>query len=154
MTKEQFDKLYSPDVTKREYDEIIEVIDQRVDEIVKVMVPDLRKKGGWYDYDNLDYDDEGHRGHFDINKYKEIVYLNGQINFPEPYFENAFPTRWLWEDFESEFRAEVEKDKTQKATEKERKQHAAQKAEEKRFQMTAQIRAKLSKEELKYIKFK
>lgn len=132
ITKKEFDLLYSDDITKKKYDEIIGKIDKRFFEIVNVIT---RKKGQhapkWFDYGNCDYETENSNGHFDIINYKDNIKVGGEwVSLFEPYV-NSFPTRWLCEDFEQEFKDEVEEKDIRNS-----------------------IESKLTKEEMKYVMFK
>lgn len=101
ITKEQFLSLYSDTITKKEYDSVINKINNRVDEIVEFCFYKKPNKF-WYDYNN---EDGEHRpGFFCPKKYNENigVYINnGMPKFPY-YFADGdiFPVNWLWEDFE------------------------------------------------------
>src|SRR6185295_14907449 len=105
ITKEKFDRIYDENISKKEYDQIIEEIDERFFEITRA----ISKKNPemWIDYSNCNYGhDDCSDGRFDPEDYKEFIYIGGEfVNIPKPYgYDNSFPTRWLWEDFEQEFR--------------------------------------------------
>lgn len=160
ITKEEFYKLYSDTVTKKEYDEIISKIDKRFSEICLKIIP--RNHRSWFDYGNAHEE----KGYFDPHEYNSFINVISEYShLPEPYYSNpfknktinginGFPTRWLWEDFEGEFNARVaeyeEKETQAKIKAKNRREDLkARKAEMKKI-----ISSKLTKEELKYIKFK
>lgn len=150
IPKEQFDRLTSDSITKKEYDKLLGNISSRVHEIVMFM---CNGKYSWYDFANED--EEGKPGWFDPVWYKDEIELTGVFTFPPPYFDPPyFPTRWIYEDFEDEFKRTVEGNaevvKKQKAEEKAKRE--AKKV--KKLEMISLIKSKLSKEELKYIKFK
>jgi hypothetical protein len=148
ITEAEFNKLYDANVSKREYDEIVSRIDERFYEIMATICPSL-KRTGWVDYGNCNYDADDSGGWFDPDYYKEEIEVGGQFTLPEPYNCGcSFPTRWLWEDnFKSEFDAEVEACKQEKEKKKET-------LKSKKAEMRKVIEAKLTKEELKFIKFK
>jgi len=149
ITKEEFEKLYSDDITKKEYDRIISAIDVRFVEIMKV-INKTKPSSCWFDYDNLDYQGEESGGYFDPEYYKEDIGFGGEcLNIPEPYYD-SFPTRWLWEDFEDEFKREVETFQKQEKLKKEKEE--LKKAEKQN--LIKQIKSKLTKEEWAIIKFK
>jgi hypothetical protein len=151
ITKEEFDKLYSDDITKKEYNGTINKINDRFLEIITTLVPDIK---GWFDYGNCSYDSDISDGRFDINAYKETIYLGGEgYELPEPFID-YIPTKWLWEDFKSEFKKEVADYKEKIKIQKERAKKTAQARKEKRKILKVSIRKKLTKEELKVIKFK
>ena len=152
ITKEEFEKLYDENISKKEYDSIINKIDERFGEIVKHIAK--KHPNMWYDYGNCDYYSEDSGGYFDPEDYNEFIEVGGEwVNIPEPY-NDSFPTSWLWEDFEEEFETEVKsyKEKKIKKKEAEKTKKQAKKAEKEK--LIVQIKSKLSKEELKVIKFK
>jgi hypothetical protein len=163
ITKEQFDKLYDKNILKSEYDYIIDLIDDRFAEICKIICPKHDRQ--WFDYGNCSYEGEDSNGYFDIKEYKEYIKIGGEYScIREPYctkYENAFPTRWLWEDFEEEFLKEVRKfeEETLKRKEQIKEKREKKKQEKIEFAKTKPkfqliIKSKLTAEELKYIKFK
>lgn len=138
ITKELFDSLYSENITKKEYDRIINLIDNRFADIVLLLRPSLKNKG-WFDYGNCSYDSscdsEGFRGYFDLINYKENIDIGGEYCGLEPkihdgdgYYNNSFPTRWLWTDDrdilnEVNTFKEVENEKIKKEKEKAQKRN-------------------------------
>lgn len=161
MTKEEFDKLYSNDISKKEYDRIISLIDQRSSDVVMLIWPKICDDG-WFVYANYSYEDKESEGYFDINEYKKEICYGGDFKFPEPYcFTDEglgyIPTRWLWTDDEEilkEFNTNVKKAEQSKSK---KKQEAKQKREElkvRKAKFKEIIKSKLSEEELKYINFK
>ena len=152
VPKADFDRLTSDSITKKEYDKLVESIHSRVNEIVEFMCKGHRLE--WYDFSNEGGKD-GNPGWFDPVWYKTEIELAGSFTFPPPYDSPpCFPTRWIYEDFEDEFKKTVEGNaeavKKQKA--EERNKREAKKA--KRDEMISIIKSKLSKEELKFITFK
>ena len=101
----------------------------------------------WYDYND---------GHFEPSDYKitDVIYFEGEYTIPEPYADSGIPIRWLWEDFEVEFKHEVEKYKLQKIKDKETNKKCRETIKVKKAEMKVIIQSKLTKEELKFIKFK
>lgn len=161
ITKAQFDLLCTDNITKKDYDAIISKIDIRFFEICRHIIP----IGFWYDYGNCDDpDDYGNcdesAGYFDLADYNEYIEIGGDCEVPMPYstlneFGNAaIPTRWLWEDFEDEFKKEVENYKSEQEKLKIKQKQDKQALKEKKKILQAQIRSKLTKEELKVISFK
>jgi hypothetical protein len=153
ITKKEFDSLYSDNITKKEFDRIISKIDNRFSEIVLTLKPSLRTKG-WFDYENCNYDSEESGGYFDLDWCKEVIEVGGEYSeLPEP-FSCGFPTRWLWEDFEVEFAKEVAGHKKALELSKTKKKQTAEKLKIKKAKLRKSIERKLTKEELKVIKFK
>lgn len=153
ITKEQFDSLYGDGISKKEYDNIISRVDKRFCEICKVFLKMTDKSQGWFDYDNLSYEFEVD-GRFDIHEYKEYIGIEGDYINAAPGYDLAFPTRWLWEDFENELK-QTSKEYEQKEKTKKQKAAVYRKArKEKILALRASIENKLTPEELKVIKFK
>lgn len=155
ITKEQFDSLFSDEITKKAYDKIIAQIDQRFQEICSKFVTLKKGNYSWYSYGNLDYDSEEDNGYFDPEEYKEEIAIGGEyIELPAGY-DDRFPTRWLWEenwqeemlkvsqDYENEL--ELEKQKAKKIKEEKKKKLDA---------LKASIKSKLTPAEFKIISFK
>ena len=154
ITKEEYYKLFTPDITKLRYDEIINKIDKRFAEIVLVIAK-IDRLRGWFDYGNCDYDSEESGGWFDPEKYKFNIDVGGRgVKMPKPFDNCSFPTRWLWEDFEDEFKQAVYDAKMQDKQKKSEAAAAREDLKNRKAKMKEIITAKLTKEELKYITFK
>lgn len=155
ITESEFLELYSDKITKKRYDEIIAKIDLRFAEIMFVMCPALKRKG-WFDYGNCNYDAEESGGYFDPENCEKVIEFAGEnYTVPEPYESyRSFPTSWLWQDFEEEFHAEVQKFKDEKEQEKQTAKMKREALKVKKAEMRKIIESKLTKEELKFITFK
>jgi len=162
LTQESFNKIYSQDISKREYDEIIKEIDDRFGDVVMLVNPSIKKNGGWFVYGNCDYNSRTDEGCFEPDEYNEYITVGGEGKFPEPYCNSDegfgyICTRWLWmEDSEilNEYNAEVEKAILEYIHKKEMGKQKRETAKLKKAEMKKIITAKLTKEELKYISFK
>lgn len=165
ITKQQFDKLFDENISKKEYDHIIDLINERFSEICLKIIPKPRDRGFWFDYGNCNYDTENSNGYFDPKEYKKEIQVGGMfsgLTHPynewsgetDGYMENSFPTRWLWEEFEGEFADRVKKAKQSIIQEKELAKQKLEKKKLKKIEFKKIIMSKLTKEELKYIKFK
>jgi len=154
ITKFEFDCLYHEDIYKREFDIIISKVNDRFIEICRTIITMHNLNRGWFAYGNVDYHKDGSEGEFDIDEYKEYISIGGEyINIPEP-FCNEIPTRWLWEDFEEEFKKEVEDFKNKKELKKQTTKSKRVELKERKSIFKEIIKLKLTKEELKYIIFK
>ena len=150
ITKDQFDKLYDDNISKKEYDFIIQEINKRFSEICKNILK-IKPNYGWFDYGNCSYDSEQSGGFFCPVDYKEFISIGGEnISCPDWLYEPEIPTRWLWQDYTDEIKQlkeehhENEKLKKQKVNKKKQDINSLIKS----------IKSKLSKEELKIISFK
>lgn len=148
ITKEEFDNLYSDTISKKDYDYIDAKIDMRFAEIIS----GIRTNNGWFDYSN-EGGKYGPGGTFDKEDYKENIRFTGEAKVPFPYSDDI-PTRWLWEDFEEEFRREVEKDKEREQDKKEKTKIQRQARKQKLLELQESIKNKLTKDELRAVSFK
>jgi len=148
ITKEDFNKLTPDSITKKEYDNIIETIDDSVDSIVHKIWKDYTGRG-WWAYSNCDYGDSK----FDPIQYKNNIRLGGEYyDFPTPYDDKEIPTRWLWEDdWYKEFESEVKKAKAANIEKNEANKQKAKQKQEYRKNMMDQIKKKLTVEEVKFL---
>lgn len=153
ISKEEFDKLYDENITKKEYDRIIEKINVRFSEIMTTLKPALKKKG-WFDYGNCDYYSEESGGYFDPQVFKTDISVGGEHSNLKDPFSYCIPTRWLWEPFKAEYNREV---KAFEAEEEKRKAKAKERRQERKAEkdkLIKSIKSKLTAEELRVIKFK
>lgn len=152
ITQEEFKRLYDDNITKKDYDHIIEKINHRVDEIVRSLYSFDNRE--WYDYDNCNYDSENSGGYFDRHDYCDYIGLGGQwVGLPAPY-EYEIPTEWLWKDFKQEFKLEVKKHKNELNQKKKREKEQREKRKKEKDKLVNSIKNKLTKDELKIVKFK
>lgn len=149
ITKAQFDSLFDEDVTKKQYDEIIGLIDDRFNEICKIFLIKRNRQKAWYDYDN---ETEDSRGYFDLKNYKEYIGVSGEWIEPPLGYDLDFPTRWLWEDFEQEMKKTIEDTRQMLEERKEKNKKEIRKKEV--AVLKSSIKNKLTPQELKIINFK
>ena len=152
ITKAEFNSLSSDSITKKEYDRIIDTIDDDVDAIIRKIWRDHNGRG-WWAYANCDYDSEDGDSEFDPKRYKETIELGGEYyDFPAPYDDKEIPTRWLWEDdWYKEFEKEVAKTKIENIAKNIADKEKAKEKQEYRKNMMAQIKKKLTVEEVKFL---
>lgn len=145
LTKEEFLKLYDDSISKKEYKDTLNKISNRINYMLReIMSTQLE----WWDfYGSGDFNPE-------IYKLDDTITVEGEFVIPEPYEYSDFPIRWLWEDFEDEFKSDVETHKRQKELEKQKAKEKREKLKIKKAEMKETISAKLTEEELKFIKFK
>jgi hypothetical protein len=148
ITKEEFLSLKSDDITKKDYNSIVSKIDDRFNYIMREV---LSKYLNWWDYNNGNSEAEID-GFFDPDDYDEdsSIKLDGEWDIPEPYQHTDFPIRWLWEDFEEEFKMHV----LDYRVAKEMKKIEDRSKREQKEKMKENISNKLTEEELTYITFK
>lgn len=160
ITKEEFYSLYSEDISKKSYDNIIIKINHRVDEVWRDILNIQGIKLDWYDYDNgggRDNDGDPINGNFVPELYEEDIGFTGEwsgnVDYDKPY-NNYIPTKFLWEDYEEKVLEDIKSYKENK--ERKKIENTAKRLElkERRKVMIESIKSKLTKEELRFIKFK
>lgn len=156
MDKDYFLAIFNEDITVRQRKEIIRLMEQRMEYIMRTL---FELNGGtvyWYDFDN---NCEESDGHFDPDRYRLTVNFTGDWktgkHIVTDHIENQeFPTRWFYEDFEEE----VVKSLAEKKDKVEQKRLTVQQKKEVKQQRAKEVKArivgKLTPEELSYIKFK
>ena len=156
ITIEQYNYLFSGEITKKQYDQIISKINNRFIEICEKFLK-KNKSNAWYAYGNVSYKDENLDGFgfFDPLEYKENIAIGGEHIDPPMGFGLSFPTRWLWEDsFEAEFK---EISQNTKKNMRLKKQNEKQRRETRKQEVTIlkeSIISKLTSQELAVIRFK
>lgn len=154
ITKEQVESLFNGKVIKNEYDKIIHQIDKRFDEICKKFLS-IKKSYGWYDYDNICHYEFNSNGYFDPERYREYISITGEWIKPPDGFDLNFPTRWLWEEnWEREMQKTIEEYKKQTIVKKHQIKNRQETKKQKKELLITNIKSKLTKEELKIVKFK
>lgn len=150
ITIEDFEKVKSDNITRKEYKDIISKIDDRFNYIIRNV---MSKRTSWWDYLNGRGETDGY---FDPECYEKNynISLDGDFNIPEPYNYTDFPIRWLWEDFEEEFKSDVENFKKKQELKKQKAKETREKLKVKKVEMKSLIQSKLTKEELTFITFK
>ena len=162
-TKEQVKNLSSDNITKKEYDKTIDLISDRVDYIWRQIIKISRRELSWYAFQNdveLGSGNGSTGGFFNPETDSEFIEFTGKFSYLEnPYYEynDGFPTSFLWTDDESWTTEVIQNLNEMKAKLKTDKSDLKREAKEKllvKEKIIESIKAKLSKEELKYIEFK
>ena len=149
ITKKEFASLFSEDISKRDYDRIIEKIDKRFVEICDQFLV-KKDPAYWFDYCNGSYSDDCAEGYFDPVYYKDSIGIIGENIDPPPGYDFEFPTRWLWEEnFQDEVKAAEEKERIRVI----KLQAAREEKKRREEKIIESIRQKLTAEELKFVKF-
>jgi hypothetical protein len=158
LTKQDLANLSSDDITKREYNNLISRISDRVDTIWRKICKISGRKLDWWAFENdvdLGNGNGSTGGEFDPESDRDFITIIGDVTRNDSEYDDGFPTRFLWEDdWEKEVVQSLEADKKEKLK---AKQSAKQKREDLKIERNINIRlikAKLTKEELKYITFK
>ncbi len=154
LTLEEYQSLSSPTISHKAYDEIISRIDDRFDYIIRYI-----GKVDWWDYINGHGEKNGYFEpefyHDETGSYDNLyIELDGKFTLPPPYDCPEIPIRWLWEDFEEEFKTVVEAEKAHILKKKEDGKNKRAILKVRKAEMKEIISKKLTKEEMKFIKFK
>lgn len=155
-------KLNDPNITKREYDAIIEEIGERVDYVWHELLKISGRRLNWYAFQNdIEYDDgDGSSGgSFDPETDGEFIELSGDYASREVDgdFATGFPTRFLWTDddiWTKEVLNHIAQNKAKVKTAKQAEKQKTELAKVARTKAIESIKSKLTKEELKYVSFK
>lgn len=154
LTQEEVLSLGSDDITKKNFDTIMEKIDARFSYVLGKAMSLMDRRVDWFDFENVDESEEG-RGVFDPEDYAENISFVGKFAIPkDTLYPESIPTRWLWENFEDALVAEIATHAQKVASANMKKAQADKVAKEKRDAVVAQIKKKLTAEELSYICFK
>lgn len=152
ITKEEFDSLYTDEITVKKYNLILEKIDKRFVEICQKFL--IINAQGWFDYDNH-YDCGDCGGKFDPIAYKENIYIDGRFQLPPGYDESVIPTRWLWEkNWENELKETIKKEKEKEKIQKEKLRREKTFGKKEKNRILKSIQKKLTKEELDFLEIK
>jgi hypothetical protein len=117
LTEEEFLKLYDDSISHKEHKDIISKISDRINFMLREV---MATYVSWWDFSNGNEDIDGY---FEPEIYgpADNIELSGTFDIPKPYNYTDFPIRWLWEDFEEEFKSDVENCKKQEEFEKQRR---------------------------------
>lgn len=156
VPKQEFDLFSSDDITVGKRNKIEQKINERFSYIVETIFKTFDKKCDWYDYDNGSANQDDPPGYFDADRYKNTVFFTGEWRGSLIGFEdNSFPTKWLWiDDIENIIQKEINQRKQLILKKKKQTQQARQDRQINIEAMKKQIISKLTKEELKCIRFK
>jgi hypothetical protein len=166
ITQEMLDELKNEEtLTIKRKKEILLLIDSKVDDVFKYIIKKTKGKFNWYAYSNdIEYGNGNGSsgGEFDIREYGEYISFKGEYAFKYntinssafPFFE-GFPTYLITlENHEEEIDKLLEKYYSVCLSEVAKKLQKREAEEIKKAEVISTIKAKLTKEELKYIKFK
>ena len=155
IEKEVMDKVFSGSLTVKEQNKILEKVHDRCDYIVRKAFEIQGISVVWYDFDNEGGKD-GSSGYFDPERYEKEFYITGEFdgNIYDSLYGNAFPTKWLWSDFEDELIKEIEVQRKSIISKKiERKAKNAER-KQKKDKLIESALSKLTPEEIKALGIK
>lgn len=161
ITKELIEKLSYENITKKEHDNILEALSKKTNTIWLHICNVSNRKLEWWAFSNdlsLGHGNGSTGGNFDPVNDKEFIRIDGEnhrINDGFYPFDGGFPTEYLWnEDYEGLIDDEIKKAEKQKKEFVEKNENKKEdKEKQKKIKIDA-IKQKLTKEELKFVKFK
>jgi hypothetical protein len=163
IAKERVNKLYDYNISKREYDEIIDEINNRVSKIWMEICKISKRRVKWHAFRNdveLGDGNGSTGGSFDPRADVEFIELGGDYDYDydrDGDYAHGFYTRFLWtedEVWKQEVIETIEANKRKLKIEKQKKKEKELTVKAEHDRIVAIIKSKLTKEELKYIRFK
>lgn len=151
ITEAEYDSLRSGELTMKQGNILLEIISTRFTYIMKTIC----SKVEWYDYDNGYKETDGS---FEVHRYAkdDEIFFEGEFTFKHPRMKHGFdgiPIKWLWQDFEEEFERSIEVAKREEQDRLAKEQAQREHLKSTKVEMKKIIQGKLTKEELRYIKF-
>lgn len=152
ITKELVDKLSTDDITKKEYNEIVAAIGDKVHDIWTFICEVSGRNIDWYAFQNDVSYGRGNGssgGSFDPDTDKETIDLQGEFDhcdYDGYEYNEGFPTSFLWTDYKPIVEKHYKDAKAKHAKKKvaKRKKHD---------ELVSSIKKKLTVEELKIVSF-
>lgn len=109
FTEKDTTDIFSEDITVKRYKELQEKANDRFCYIIAQIAKIVGREVIWFDFDNEG--GEFARGYFDKDLYSQEITFVGQShptrNTDFIHYDDCFPTKWLWTNFEKELEAEV-----------------------------------------------
>ncbi len=160
ITKELVEKLKTDDITKKEYNEVVAAIGNKVDEIWRLIIRASGRKLDWYAFQNDVSYGRGNGssgGEFDPETDMKEIMLKGEFTdvkdglYDHYDYHYSFPTEFLWlENYKEIVFKHLEECKTKS----ENKKNKQKKVKEDKGRLVNSIKSKLTPEELKVVQFK
>lgn len=154
-----FKNFLADELTVKEVKSLNVALADRFEYIIEKIAELTNRYVAWFDYDNVSHSDDYSRGFFDTENYKshvgyvsEFLFENKQKYTYEKY-DNVFPTKWFYQNFESVLEAEIEEFFKEEELKEEKKKSNKNKDQEELQKFKESIIKKLTQEELAYISF-
>jgi hypothetical protein len=163
IAKERVNKLCDYNISKREYDEIIDEINNRVSKIWREICKISKRRVKWHAFRNdveLDNGNGSTGGSFDPRADAVFIELGGDYDYDydrDGDYAHGFYTRFLWTEddvWQKEVINHIESNKRKIEIKKQKKKQKELAEKEERDRVVAIIKSKLTKEEIKYVQFK
>ena len=161
ITQELVAKLSDPDIKKKEYQEIVKAICDKVDKIWKFIIKTTpKRKLDWWAFSNdvdLGRGNGSTGGEFDPETDKEFITIEGENHYWDNKFysyNEGFPTSFLWTDYQTIVTDHITECELKEEQAKVKAKQKADETQAYRERILDSIRSKLNEEELKFLKIK
>lgn len=146
ITKAEYDALFSSDTKQGDVKNLIGKVENRIHFVISNICKDFE----WWDWIR------GGDFFSSVEEGDDFISLDGDYGLPEHLSNvcNWFDVEWLFKPCLDEIRQNEEKFQLKKILAKEKAKKKRAELKTKKMQMQEVIKAKLTKEELKFIKFK
>lgn len=158
LNEKNFKKFLQDEMIVKEAKAFKDLVDKRFSYIVHKIAENNSTNVSWFDYDNSD-GGEG-VGFFNTDRYNEYVFYTGEFEslsyIPVKSFtkyDNSFPTKWFYQNFELALKKEKEDFLQEQKNQQEQAKLGKEKAKIEFEKVKDSIKKKLTIEELNYISF-
>ena len=147
ITKDTVLSIGDENISRKNYKKTILEISDRVDKIWRFICAKTKRSLSWWDYSQNDY--------FDLEYHSEYVTLTGDwLYINDVAYLDGFETELLWdENWKATILENIEKTEIEYANKKIKTEEKRKRATEKKNKLIAIIKGKLTKEELRIVKF-
>jgi hypothetical protein len=163
ISKEEYYSIFSDDITKKNYNSLVSKITDRCNFIIRKIAEVQDIKVNWWDFDNYPSNVDDGNGHFDAKKNDKFITFDG--DFDDSKIESdavfltdlQFPVEFIWmddEDITKEVKSKFEKNKKELEEKKAKIKERTEALKKTKKEMIDKIKSKLTKEEIRFIKFK
>ena len=158
--KKLVESLSDPDIKKKDYDAAVAKIDTKVDEVWKYICKVSNRKLDWWAFQNdVSYGrgDGSSGGNFDPATDSEFIEIEGDNSHASNEFyeyNDGFPTRFLWEDYQTEVKNHLVECRIKLAAKKTQVANKIEAKKARKLALWQSIQQKLTSEELKIIQLK
>lgn len=164
FTEQEAKDIFSEDITVKRYKELKDKANERFCYIMTQIAKIVGREIVWFDFDN-EGGNEDSPGYFDKDLYDEQITFVGEIKITRNkdfiHYDDSFPTKWLWNNFEKDLENEVQnfveeekKKKEEKLSEANEKKAAVDQLNVKLPRLKVTISEKIPTDVLSNINFK
>jgi len=161
IDKDLIDEMLDENISKKRYKEIEVIVNEKAQAVWYEICHICGRKIVWWGFSNdveLGNGNGSTGGTFDPEIYYDEIEMIGHYTNSKKYYDlydYGFPTRFLWEEnWQNEVVENCEKYKTKQEEKKAKEKIKRKENKILKSEIQAKIKSKLTKDELKYIKFK